>query len=278
MTWLIGLFGSLFIAGLAYWKRSLSFDGFLAAIAVGTVLYAAGSLAWFGTMIAFFLSSSLLSKWRHRQKAALETVYEKSGCRDAGQVLANGGLAVLLCLANQLVPHPLWWAAFLGVMATVNADTWATEIGGLSQRPPRSILTLRPVLPGTSGGVSALGLLASVLGGLFIGLAAYLLLQAQPAQMTTTKIPPGSLVDALAILPLATFGGLVGSLADSLLGARWQRLHSCAICGRELEALRHCDAPTHYRRGIRWLNNDAVNLVSSTFGGAVTAFFALLMQ
>jgi uncharacterized protein (TIGR00297 family) len=137
--WLIGLVGSGVIAGLAYWKRSLSGSGALAAMAVGTVLYALGSAAWYGTLIAFFITSSLLSKWKQKQKAAVESGYEKTGRRDAGQVFANGGLGVLLCLLNHVAPHPAWWLAFVGVMATVNADTWATEIGGLINRPPRSI-------------------------------------------------------------------------------------------------------------------------------------------
>ena len=60
--------------------------------------------------------------------------------------------------------------AFAGVMATVTADTWATELGVLSTHAPRSITTMRPVAPGTSGGVTLLVLLASALGALLIGL------------------------------------------------------------------------------------------------------------
>ncbi|MFC4767335.1 DUF92 domain-containing protein [Effusibacillus consociatus] len=165
----LGFLGSLGIAGLAYRKRSLSGSGMLAAILVGTVLYYCGNLAWFGTLISFFISSSLLTKWKQKTKEKVEESYEKTGRRDAGQVLANGGIGVLLCVGNYLWPHPLWWSAYIGVMAAVNADTWATEIGGLSRKPPRSILTGKKVPAGTSGGISSLGLSASMLGGLFIG-------------------------------------------------------------------------------------------------------------
>ncbi|MGB8954185.1 MAG: DUF92 domain-containing protein [Tumebacillaceae bacterium] len=253
--WLIGLVGSGAIAGLAYWKRSLSGSGALAAMVVGTVLYSLGNAAWFGTLIAFFITSSLLSKWKQKQKAAVESGYEKTGRRDAGQVFANGGLGVLLCLLNHVAPHPAWWLAFVGVMATVTADTWATEIGGLSKRPPRSILTGKIVPTGTSGGVSTAGLAATACGGLFIGCIAWVL-----------SLPENS--EGMILLAVTGLvAGTIGSLADSFLGAKWQVLHRCSVCEKELEARVHCGKPTLYARGWRWLNNDRVNLIASVIGG-----------
>ena len=253
--WLIGLAGSGAIAGLAYWKRSLSGSGAFAAVFVGTLLYALGSAAWFGTLIAFFITSTLLSKWKQKQKAAVESGYEKTGRRDAGQVFANGGLGVLLCVLNSLFPHPGWWLAFIGVMATVNADTWATEIGGLSKKPPRSILTGKVVPTGTSGGISMAGLVATACGGLFIGWFAWLLSDHS--------------LSGISVAAIGLVAGTVGSLADSFLGAKWQVLHRCSVCEKELEARVHCGVPTSYARGWRWLNNDRVNLVASIAGGGV---------
>lgn len=91
--WAIGFIGSLFIAGAAYWKKSLSGSGMAAAVVLGTVMYAAGSEAWFGTLIAFFVTSTLLSRWKKRRKSAVESGYAKTGRRDAGQVAANGAWA-----------------------------------------------------------------------------------------------------------------------------------------------------------------------------------------
>ncbi|WP_040951663.1 DUF92 domain-containing protein, partial [Gorillibacterium massiliense] len=159
--WLIGLIGSLIIGGLAYWKNALTSSGAIAAAVVGTALYALGSPVWFALLIAFFVSSTLLSKWKRHKKKQAEEGYEKTGRRDAGQVAANGLAGALLCAGNAIWPHPLWLAAYAGVMAAVNADTWATEIGGLSRRAPRSIVTGKPVPAGASGGVTALGSAAS---------------------------------------------------------------------------------------------------------------------
>lgn len=272
MEWLIGLVCSGGIAGTAYSKRSLSGSGFLAAVMLGTVMYALGSAVWFGSLIAFFVSSTLWSQWKKRAKEEAESGYEKTGRRDAGQVLANGGLGLLLCAANWAYPHPLWWYAFLGVMAAVTADTWATEIGGFSRTPPRSIKTGRRVPPGTSGGVSGLGMGASLAGGLFIGAVAWVLLavsgQAAP--------------DAAAFRPaiwvgIAGLAGIIGSLADSWIGATWQQMYRCGACGREIEQARHCGRSAVRIRGRAGWNNDAVNVAGSLAGGAAAALLALAL-
>lgn len=275
MEWIIGLAGSAAIAGAAYAKRSLSGSGFLAAVALGTAMYALGSAVWFGSLIAFFISSTLWSKWKKRAKEQVESGYEKSGRRDAGQVLANGGLALLLCAANWAWPHSLWWYAFLGVMAAVTADTWATEIGGLSRTSPRSIKTGRRVPPGTSGGISALGLGASLAGGLFIGAAAWTLLLSVPGQ-TASDVAAAPL-QLVAWVGIAGLAGLIGSLADSWIGATWQQMYRCNVCGREVEQARHCGKPTARVRGRAGWNNDAVNVAGSLAGGAVAVLLALTL-
>ncbi|MCI3921013.1 DUF92 domain-containing protein [Paenibacillus sp. TRM 82003] len=277
MAWVIGLIGSVVIAGAAYAKRSLSGTGFLAAVVLGTSMYALGSAAWFGSLIAFFVSSSIWSKWKKHAKAQAESGYEKTGRRDAGQVFANGGLALLLCAANAVWPHPLWWYAFLGVMAAVTADTWATEIGGLSRKPPRSIKTGRRVPPGTSGGVSGLGLGASLGGGLFIGAVAWALFYALPGNPSPDAAAVNATLRFAAWGGLAGLAGLAGSLVDSWIGATWQQMYRCPACGRDIETARHCDRPADRIRGRAGWNNDAVNVAGSLAGGALAAALALAL-
>lgn len=273
MEWFIGLAGSVTIAGAAYAKRSLSRSGFLAAATMGTFMYALGSAIWFGTLIAFFVSSTLWSKWKRRTKETAESAYEKTGRRDAGQVFANGGLGLLLCAAHWAWPHSLWWFAFLGVMASVTADTWATEIGGLSRTPPRSIRTGRRVPPGTSGGVSGLGLAASLAGGLFIGAAAWALWSAIPGQAAPDAI--AAPVRFLAWAGVAGLAGIIGSLTDSWFGATWQQMYRCGECGREIEQSRHCDEQAVRIRGRAGWNNDVVNVAGSLAGGLFAVAAAL---
>lgn len=273
MDWVIGLAGSFIIAGAAYRKRSLSGSGMLAAIIVGTLLYAIGSLAWFGTLLAFFVSSTFLSRWKKHRKKAAESTYEKSGRRDAGQVFANGGAATLCCLANVVAPSPLWWAAFIGAMAAANADTWATEIGGLSKSAPRSILTGRKVTAGTSGGVTLLGFTATASGGIFIAMMAWVFLQLNPKQIGTS-LPMDAETGFWSLFILGLLGGTLGALLDSVIGASWQRMYVCQTCGRLIEQESHCGHKATRVRGWNWMNNDRVNLICTVFGGIVAMLTA----
>jgi hypothetical protein len=63
MNYMVGNAGSSIIAWIAYRLRSLSLSGCLAAVVIGTIMYAMGGPVWYGTLSAFFVSSSLLSQW-----------------------------------------------------------------------------------------------------------------------------------------------------------------------------------------------------------------------
>jgi len=265
----VGLLASGLIASAGYKLRALSKTGVIAAIMIGTTLFVFTSVAWYGTLIVFFLTSTGWSKWRKRQKRKAESTYEKGGRRDAWQVLANGGAATLCGVVYYVWPSVGWWFVFVGVMASVNADTWATEIGGLSKRLPRSIVTLRQVPRGTSGGVSMLGSVAAACGALTIGVSAALLLNNMSGSWIVTE-GEGSLAGGWLLIIAALIGGLAGAFFDSLVGSTVQRMNRCTVCGAEIEQHTHCSQSSERLRGWRWMNNDAVNALSSVFGGVVS--------
>ncbi|NIK77307.1 uncharacterized protein (TIGR00297 family) [Paenibacillus castaneae] len=267
---LAGLFGSGLIAAAAFKLRSLSVSGAWSAVVMGTGFVTLGEPVWFGLLIAFFVSSSLLSKWKrkHRAKAEAEAKYEKTGRRDAGQVWANGGAGLLLCAAHALWPDDVWLFAYIGVMASVNADTWATEIGALSRTAPRSVTSGKRVPAGTSGGITPLGSAAALAGAVFIGAVAALLLAAPQHGDAAAGTPDGGAA-AAAYIAAAAAAGLAGAFADSLLGATGQAMYRCRVCGSEIERATHCGSAAERVRGFAWLNNDRVNLLSSLFAGAL---------
>jgi len=270
----LGFVFSLVVALVAYRAGSLSRSGVLGALLTGTLILGLGGWSWGLALIAFFISSSLLTHYRRERKAALESLAAKGGRRDLGQALANGGLAAVLAALAALFPHPAWAGAFAGALAAATADTWATEIGTLSPVPPRRITSGEPVAPGTSGGVTRWGLLAAAGGALFLGAAFYLLQLAECRWIGLDCLPSAG--GHGSIVPFALAGGLAGNLADSLLGATWQGVFRCPRCGKETERRMHCGGPTEPLRGYRWLSNDGVNLVATLVGAAVAGGLTLL--
>lgn len=264
----LGLILSTGIGGLAYWRGSLTRSGWAGAILTGTLTFGFGGWSWGLTLITFFLSSSFLSHYKEQIKEARAAEkFAKGGKRDFAQALANGGVgAVLALLYGLLQQPPLLMAAFLGVMATVTADTWATELGVLSPDQPRLITTGKPVEAGTSGGITVHGSVASAAGGLLIGLAMLYFTFLTHKALLWWFIPAGLL------------GGFFGSMSDSLMGATKQAIF-CYPNGKETEKVVGKDGtPNTFVRGWRWLNNDLVNLLSSLIGGGVAILIFLLFH
>jgi uncharacterized protein (TIGR00297 family) len=211
-------------------------------------------------LVAFFVTSSALSHFKERAKEPLAEKFQKGHRRDLGQVLANGGAGALGALAYALDPQPIFFVAFVGAMATVNADTWATELGVLSKSPPRLITTGRVVAVGTSGGVTLFGTFIALCGALLIAMLAAMV-----------EVNGKWFVVSVA----GTIAGLLGSLFDSLLGATAQAIYFCDHDQKETEARVHrCGNATRLIRGWRWLDNDGVNFLASVAGSAMAVCIA----
>ncbi|MBV8581455.1 MAG: DUF92 domain-containing protein [Candidatus Eremiobacteraeota bacterium] len=269
------------IALIAWRAHALTRGGAIAAFVVGTLTYGAGMIPFTLVLLAFFIPSVMLSRVGKARKRGLVDV-GKSGPRDAWQVAANGGVATACAVVWALARDPHWAVAFAGAYAAATADTWGTEIGTLVRQAPRSILTFRRLPTGLSGGVTAVGTLAEIVGALWIGTVALRAFGPITWPLTFpvsswTDYPPVSLdpVDSGLWLRLALaipLGGFLGALADSVLGATVQELRHCDACGRDCETDPHaCGAPTRLVRGVRGVSNDVVNLLA-TLVGAVVAF------
>lgn len=248
---LLAVVAAASVSAAAWRFKALTGTGAVAATLVGgTVLYRAGLGAAL-VLVLFFLTSSALS--------ALPPGSER-GARGARQVLANGSVAALA--AALVGVHPQAAVAFLGATAAATADTWATEIGVRLGGSPRSILTMQPQTPGTSGAVSLPGTGAAAFGSLATALAGVWLV-------------PG----AAAAWGAVAAAGFLGSLVDSLLGAAFQAEFRCAACGATPQVARHPGCPVAAARvsGVPGLDNDAVNwLMTASAAGAAVFVQALL--
>ncbi len=236
-----GLGVSVALAGAAYLGRTLTVSGLLAAVAVGTAVWAGFGWRGFLVLAAFFVLASALTRTGYRRKAAAGLAEGRGGRRTASQVLANGGVAAVMAGLAVFAPESVAAVlapAFAGAFATAAADTAGTEVGQLLRRRTYLVTTLRPVPPGTDGGLSLPGTAATLAAALLVGgLGGVLGLYG----------PAGGWFGALAVAA----AGFAGATADSVLGATLER--------REL------------------LDNDRVNLLATLAGALVAAALAWIV-
>jgi uncharacterized protein (TIGR00297 family) len=242
-------------AGASAFFHLLKPSGAIAAFFTGTSIWAGFGMKGLFLLGVFFLTSSLMSRYKSQRKEGLGELHEKGSARDWAQVAANGGIAALAGLANVLSPDALWFIVLAVSLASANADTWASEMGVLSKRQPFSIKSLKRVPRGTSGAISGFGTAASGGGSLLIALTADFLF----------GLGTGWTV-AVFIL------GLSGSLLDTLLGAYLQAGYKCGRCNLLTEKTTHCGEATSLVSGIAQINNDAVNFMSC-FAAAMMGIF-----
>ena len=254
---ILGFLFAVVIAVAAYRAHSLSHSGAWGALVEGTIIFGVGGWRWAVLLLAFFISSSLLTRLFAKRKASLNEKFDKGGQRDIGQVLANGGVASVFAGLNFFFPHASWTLlAFAASLAAVNADTWATELGVLNPTMPRLITTGKPVERGTSGGISLYGSLAAVGGSTFVAILAGVVR------------PTGTFQ---AVTGFTILGGVLGSFFDSYLGATVQAIYRCPKCDKETEKhpLHTCGTQTVQVRGWKWLNNDLVNTGCALVGAVI---------
>jgi len=290
------------IAILAYKKRIVTKSGLIAAFVVGLIVWLLTSWAWFFIMLSFFLITALFTHFKYQKKRSLGAAQDKSGARAWSNVVANGilptsfvtfGFILVLLGGGQdafgrtdvgiglyFIPFPVvavTFSAFLGALATHTADTLATEIGLLNPSPPRLITKPWKSVPaGTSGGVSVMGLLATLLGCLIIGLTAAVLAAPFWVSIFGFAIMPEIVNFApVTMVLVALVGGFVGCTIDSLFGASIQGMWQCKVCDKHTEKKAHCGEAAQYLRGNRFFDNNMVNLISGLLGALVAILLYL---
>ncbi|WNB93539.1 DUF92 domain-containing protein [Bacillus sp. NEB1478] len=250
---------SFFIAGivliciLSVYYGFLTLKGSITAFFTGLFIYI--SFGWEGLIIlgTFFLTSSLLTKWKKEKKRDKRASEEERKGRTSGQVLANGGVALMAAIFHLFFENSFWLVVFVCSFAAAMSDTWASEIGILSKRQPFHIKKWRKVENGLSGAVSWLGTIASIAGAAIIGICFYFLYP----------------IASFAIVILIMFAGFMGNLTDTFLGAWFEQSFYCSVCKTQTEAAFHCETKTLKVFGYSWFTNNVVNFLSTLIGGCI---------
>ena len=277
------------LALIGYKKKSLDLSGAVSASLVGVLTIFSG-VRYGLTLAFFFFSGSAVTKVQSEVKKQVDEHFkEGGGLRDFVQVMANGLVPTILAAASLYSLGGLSFianttgagafaeaiissggsnssmnnattkvastlaVAFLSYFSCCGGDTFASELGVLSKSKPRLITTFcrKEVEPGTNGGVSLLGVVASIFGGLV----------AASGWALGAYITSGVRTEILYALIIGAFGGFFGSFVDSVLGATVQYSGYC----RERKKVVSKPGPTVTKiSGLEILSNSGVNVLSAS--------------
>ncbi|MGI6589279.1 MAG: DUF92 domain-containing protein [Candidatus Iainarchaeum sp.] len=192
------LFFLAFFSFISYKKKWLDFEGILIGNAVGlaAITYGPNPLVDFGIVVIFFVIGEIASNFPKKK-------HEE---RNIWNVLGNSLPALLTLLPIIAFPEHafLFEMAFFGAISAALADTLSSEVGYYSKTKPIMITTLKPVERGTDGGVTLLGEVAALFGGIIIGLVHFFVYQ------------------NYLLAGVVALAGLVGSNSDSIVGGLFE--------------------------------------------------------
>ena len=232
------------------------------AVAVMLVVFSAGAISYFGSLLAAvivfsfslfggfrFLSFLLIcyfsifavSKLRRKIRPS-----EKKHSRGFAQILINGGFGTFFVITGYFAGSKALSVTGLISIAGCFIDSVSSDVGTLSRKQPFDIFRWKYTQTGLSGGVSWLGTLAS-LG--FTAVTAGLILWA-------AELPGRNFLLIFTLIFSQT-------LIDTCLGSLVQVKYRCGSCGCLTEMRIHCGEQTVYHQGIRFVDNNMVNLISA---------------
>ncbi len=207
-------FGVIFTVALAVGAvaaRALTPLAGAVATAFGIVIVVLVGFPFLALMILFVVASVLATRFRIDEKRQKNVQEGTAGERGVSNVVAHIVLPTALAIAGgwapPLIGTPLLTVLFASALAFGAADTFASELGVLAGSA-RSILTLRPVTPGTNGGVSVVGEAWGFVGAALTAIVGLALFRG-----FSTPVP-----EAAIFLGAVVVAGFLGCQVDSLLG------------------------------------------------------------
>lgn len=252
---MLGLFLSVLIAYISFFGNWITLDATKAVIIFGTLIFGLAGWSLALAVLAFFISSNLLSRWnrfnRYRDRDP-DKIFRRpnlSKRRNGYQIWANGFWIAIFTISWFLFKTDSILIVAFTALATVTADTWATEIGTVKPGKTVKINTFTPIRPGKDGGVSVKGTVASAIGALLIACFVF---------MTGVQQPFWYFLIVLIF-------GFGGSLLDSYFGA--------LISDKKW----HLKIPNDFTGNQHLYSNSFVNWISSGLSAVLALMFILML-
>lgn len=247
---------SLLLAIISIKKRAINFWGTILATIFSIIITYCGGIYAYLILFLTFLLTAISSKIKVLEKNKIMIdINEKNGKKDSIQIIANVFVGTLATVLFYFTKNMIFLTCYTAVMAASIADSVSSEIGILTKGNTYNILNLKKIEKGKSGGVSFLGLFSAALVTLL-----YAILYAV-------------IIDCNIKSYLCIFlFGFLGSIFDSIMGAKFQAKYKCLKCNKITERKIHCDSKTILYSGIKFVNNDFVNISNNIFVFIITYF------
>lgn len=247
------------IAFFAIRFKALSVSGGIAAMVFLFTLtfFAERSIDVIYTAV-IFISVSATSKLSKKFSKKKSDNPESKGGRDGFQVAGVGLWALIVIVLNYVFKVKSFYILFFLSLAEQFSDSLASDIGSITQKKNIDIITFKPVEKGLSGGVSMLGTLCALAGAFSALLIPFAF------SLLTVK--------QYILLSLLAFGG---TMIDSILGSLLQVLYLCEECGAKTEHPEHCNKKAIRIKGIRFIDNVSVNLLSGLLTCIIGGIFLM---
>jgi uncharacterized protein (TIGR00297 family) len=175
---------------------------------LGVAIYAGSGWSGLLLLALFFITGTVATSWRKKDKLLITGAASHQPTRRPGQVIANAGTAAISGLLAILIPacKPLFFLMMAAGFSSAMADTLSSELGMVYGRRFVNILTWRPDQRGLDGVISMEGLSIGIAGSTLIAVA--------------YGLTAGWDLRRMSVIVVA---GTIGNLADSLLGALFER-------------------------------------------------------
>lgn len=210
-----GVVATVLLAVGAVVGRALTPYAGVVAAAFGIVIVLFVGFPYLALLVLFVAASALATRYRFEQKKREKVQEGRAGERGVSNVMAHILIPTAIAVAGGAFPGVLASDAtpllFASALAFGASDTFASEFGVLSGHA-KSILSGRPVPPGTNGGVSARGHLFAFVGAVTTAVVGLLLFWA-----FRTPIP-----NPFLFVGTVTVVGFTACQVDSILGEMFE--------------------------------------------------------
>ena len=219
---IISLLICIALGFFAYWRRILDFPGAVGSFIVGLVIAIFTNIYWLITLIAFLIVTYGVTKLKFSYKKTHGVAQGRHGERGLINVVANGAILAIIAVFRFQLGFPLAGLLFITGISAAASDSFANEIGVLSNKTYLITNLHKRVPPGTDGGVSVLGTTASIFGAVIPALIGWIFISEFNYNLYPIthqqQLPMSSYTLLLPIIM-----GIIGCQIDSVLGATLQR-------------------------------------------------------